>query len=272
MRLFSHIKRIVPIPIKYIPWYIFKSPQRKNGFFKSIYEELAGLSTLVFHLFFSGYKRNLKPITICTGIKDRTSNYLECVLQSVLEMDNQKLIELSIYDCGSKDADILESTIREKWKGKLIFTREEREFTRSYAFNKAIDQAVNNLFFASDADMILPANLVEICNRFVTDKTVWFPVCFSLYEGRPAIISDKNGKWDYNGKGNFAATKQQFEKAGKFNPFYTTWGLEDTELWINFYTIGIIPIRSKWKGFIHKWHPSFEVKLTKPKYLEKFNL
>jgi len=272
MRLLSYIKSIVPIPVKYIPWYIFKSPQRKNGFLKSISVELQGLLILIYHMHFSGYKKHLKPVTICTGIKDRTSNYLDCILLPVLKMDNQELIELSIYDCGSKDVGALEDTIRQKWKGKLIFTSEDSAFARSFAFNSAIDQASNDMIFASDADMILPKNLVERCNRFLTGKTVWFPVCFSLFEGKPEIISEENGKWNYNGKGNFAATKAQFEKAGKFNTFYKIWGWEDTELWINFHTIGIIPIRTKWDGFIHKWHPSNEVKVPKPEHLAGYNL
>jgi len=262
---------MVPVSVKYILWYIFKSPQRKNGFFKSIIEEINGLLFLVFHMLFSGYKKNLKPVTICTGIKDRTSNYLDCVLKSILEMQNQELIELSIYDCGSKDADVLKRTIIDKWKGKLIFTSGAREFTRSYSFNSAIDQASNEMIFASDADMILPKNLVERCNRFVTEKTVWFPVYYSLFENRPHVVSKQNGKWISAGKGNFAAMKQQFEKAGKYNTFYTRWGWEDTELWINFHTFGIIPMRTKWHGFMHKWHPVLVVKPPVPDHLKKFN-
>src|SRR6185437_3981130 len=159
--------------------------------------------------------------------KNRTPQYLDYVLASILKMDHKELIEISIFDCGSEDVTFFEQKIREAWEGKLIFTREPQHFTRSASFNAAIDQCTNNLFFASDADMTLPKNLVNLCNKYVTRKTAWFPIVYNLFEDRPAEFSRKNGGWRRVGKGMFASTKTQFEKAGKFNTMYRQWGWED---------------------------------------------
>lgn len=198
--------------------------------------------------------KKLQPISICTGIKNRTSNYLENVVNSVLLMNHPELIELSVFDCGSNDKLGLEQLIGEKWKGKLIFTSEEHPFERSYSFNRAITQSSNELIFAADADMILPSDLVEKCNYFVTKNTVWFPICFNLKKDKPAIIHSENGEWRYSGMGMFAAFKSQFIHIGKYDEKYKTWGEEDWDLWLHFYKYGIFPIRKKCIGLFHVYH------------------
>ncbi len=240
------------------------------GFFYGLRLDMEALSALLPHLLFSKYKKDLKPVSICTGIKNRTSNYLEYVLTSILEMDHQDLVELSVYDCGSDDFETLEKEIRQKWKGKLKIVSKPAPFTRSASFNHAIAQASNELFFVTDADMSLPKDLVILCNKYVTSKTAWFPIVFTLFEKRPAIISNLNGRWLPAGLGMFASTKDQFEKAGKYNTAYTEWGIEDNELWINYFKAGILPIRSRCRGLIHHWHPSLQIKTVIPDHLEKY--
>ena len=245
------MKSLFPGWLKWLPWFLFKSPQRKAGILYSWFTELRGTLSR------RGNASN-RCISICTGIKNRTDNYLHFVLDSVLKMDHQELIELSIFDCGSEDVEKLKKEIGDKWKGKLVFHSEEHPFERSYSFNKAISQSTNELIFASDADMQLPANLVELCNKYVRKNTVWFPVCFHLYKDKPAVISNENGAWRYSGKGMFASTKSQFNKAGKYNEKYKSWGLEDEELWLGFYKKGIYPIRTKCRGLFHHYHPVVE--------------
>jgi glycosyltransferase involved in cell wall biosynthesis len=265
----SPLKKIIPVPLKKPFWYIFKSPQRKLGFFKSIFLEIKALIILSGKQIVLKNQRKLLPVSICTGIKNRTSPYLEYVLPSILKMHHPHLIEISVFDCGSEDVEALRKKIKEQWQGRLRFVSEDHPFTRAYAFNRAIDQASNELIFAADADMTLPKDLVAQCNRFVTAKTVWFPVCFSLFENKPAIISKENGAWRPVGKGMFAATKKQFEQAGKYDTRYKTWGLEDIDLWISFFKAEIVPIRTKCKGLIHHWHPSLETETEMPEHLKK---
>ncbi|RYD75905.1 MAG: hypothetical protein EOP53_15705 [Sphingobacteriales bacterium] len=146
--------------------------------------------------------------------------------------------------------------LEEKWLGKLVFVSEEKPFTRSSSFNRAIDQAKNELIFACDADLDLPENLVEQVNRFVTKKTVWFPVFFNLFEGKTASISMKNGEWFPVSRGMFASTKTQFNKIGKFNEIFVRWGGEDDDLWMRFFKYGFLPIRTRCKGLFHHYHPT----------------
>ena len=246
---------------------MFKSPQRKWDFWYSIGLEISGIIGWGRHLLVSGDQKKLRPVSICTGIKNRTSQYLDYVLPSILEMDYQELIEISIYDCGSEDVAMLEDKIKESWKGKLVFKSEPSDFTRSVSFNKAIDQCSNELFFACDADMSLPKNLVQLCNKFVTSKTAWFPIVFDLFEN----YSKQNGKWRPAGKGMFSSTKAQFVKAGKYNTLYKQWGWEDTDLWITYFKVGILPLRTRCKTLMHHWHPSLETKSEAPDHLKRFN-
>jgi glycosyltransferase involved in cell wall biosynthesis len=266
------LKRIIPVPIKYILWYVLKSPQRKLGFWNSISLEISALFVWITHILFLSNKTKLRPISICTGIKDRTSQYLDYMLPSILKMAHQDLVEISIYDVGSEDVTFLEQRIKELWKGKLVFNSDPQPFTRSVSFNSAIEQSSNELFFACDADMSLPEDLVYLCNRFVTSKTAWFPIVFDLFENKPSVFSRKNGKWRQVGKGMFASTKQHFLEAGKYNTIYTQWGWEDIDLWISYFKAGIVPLRTKCKGLMHHWHPSLEVKIEVPEHLKEFNL
>jgi glycosyltransferase involved in cell wall biosynthesis len=260
------LKARLPIRLKRIPWYLFKAPQRREGTLKSLLTETVGLLSLGGHRLSRLFSPELKPISICTGLKNRTANYLDFVLTSISAMKNPELIELSIFDCGSEDAEYLEREIRRRWKGKLVFTKEETDFTRAYSFNRAIAQSSNQLIFATDADMSLPPDLVKQCNSYVSWESVWFPVCFYLYENRPAIIAPENGEWFPVGKGMFAATKAQFEQAGCYDTKYKSWGSEDVDLWLRFFKAGILPLRTRCKGLFHHYHPSLKPADFKPEF------
>lgn len=233
---------------------MFRSPQREVGYLRSYATEVeGGLSFLVWQVLRT--MRPLKPISICTGLKNRSDNYIHYVLDSVCRMKHRELVELSVFDCGSDDVDDLEGAIKTKWTGPLVFKTELTSFNRSYSFNGAIRQASNPIVFAADADMSLPDDLVELANKFVSAKSVWFPICFNLYEGKPALAEPDNGRWFPVGKGMFAASKKQFTTIGSYDERFTTWGGEDWDLWKRFYQFGFLPIRSKCHGLFHHWHP-----------------
>lgn len=254
--MISRFKQYFPYHVRFVPWFIFKSPQRKFGYLITYRTDIGGLITFIGKYLASLFKRKaLQPVSICTGLKNRSENYLHFVLDSVLQMENQEKIELSVFDCHSTDITALENKIREKWKGKLVFTSQDCDFARAFTFNRAINQASNELIFAADADMTLPKNLVKLCNKFVSKKSVWFPICFDLKENKPAVISEENGYWRSGGFGMFAAYKRQFFKAGKYNEKYKTWGKEDFDLWKGFYLKGFFPIRNRCEGLFHNYHP-----------------
>ena len=173
-------------------------------------------------------------------------------------MENQHLIEISIYDSGSEDFEFLAAQIKTIWQGKLKINTSEEKFTRSSSFNKAIRQSSHPLIFACDADMILPSDLIQQVNRFVTEKSVWFPICFWLEKDKPALISSENGHWHPVGKGMFASTRQQFDIIGGFDENFVSWGGEDWDIWLRFWKAGFYPVRTRCKGLFHRWHPSLK--------------
>jgi glycosyltransferase involved in cell wall biosynthesis len=257
-KIYLQIKSLIPVSLKIIPSYIFKSPQRVAGY-RTIWIEIRGIIGLLFHPLYSIlFKPKLKPISICTGLKNRSSNYLNIFLESILKLDHPELIELSVFDCGSDDVAELESEIRKKWKGKLVFSKQKIEFSRSFAFNRAVEQSSNPIIFVSDADMSLPKDLVKRCNQFVFSKNVWFPVCFHLNPNAIEGYAKENGQWYPVGKGMFASEKTDFVKIGMFDESFKQWGGEDWELWLRFYKHGFFPYRNRLKGLFHHYHVSLK--------------
>ena len=195
-------------------------------------------------------KKGLGPITICTGIKNRSENYLNVLLASLKECENKELIQLSIYDCHSTDVPDLESEIKKKWDGVVTFYSEEIDFTRSYSFNKAIKQSCTELLFICDADMSIPSNIVSLVNKYVTKKSSWFPISLHLDK------TGMQGKFKMEGKGIFASSKSHLEKIGYYNEDFKTWGDEDWEMFFRFYKSRIRPHRTKEQYLIHHYHES----------------
>lgn len=260
----NSIKSIIPDSIKFPLWWLFKSPQRDFGWY-TLFNDLKGLIFFVFRKLFPPQK--LKPISICTGIYNRSDNYLSHFIKSVNKMENADLIELSVFDCGSNDIENFQQKIKEKWNGKLIFNDEKIKFSRAYTFNKAVEQCSNEMIFICDADMILPLNFVQLCNSFIGKKRVWYPIYFFQFENKSSVVASKNGVWEkYGSKGMFGALKSDFKKVGKLNEKYTEWGFEDTELWQRFHQSNFVVIRNKQKDFFHHWHETFN-----PKYQKKVN-
>jgi glycosyltransferase involved in cell wall biosynthesis len=251
-------KKIIPSSIKFPLWWLFKSPQRKTA--PSII--LADLAGIAFYIYRSLIPvARMKRISICTGLYNRTDQYTNHLLPSIQRMKNKGYIELSVYDCGSTDIKNLESVIRKQWEGSLVFSSEQRAFSRSYALNKAIAQSNNEYIFICDADMSLPPDFVEKFSGLVTTKSVWYPIYFFLFPNKQAVVSKENGVWEtYGSKGMFGAHKKTFIKAGQLNEDYQEWGHEDTDLWERFHQYGYIVIRNKQKNFFHHWHNTFNPK------------
>jgi hypothetical protein len=255
---YKHIKSHIPNKWKYPLWYIFYAPQRdiSGG---SLLRDLQGIAIYLFRKIFA--KKHLQPITICTGISNRSAQYLQHVVESLQHIQHQNLITLSVFDCNSDDVQNLETEIRKYWKGELVYQKQPIAFSRAHSFNQAIAQAPTSIVFASDADMSLPTDLVHLCNQYTGKKIVWFPICFYLFKNKPANIDPQNGVWEqYGGKGMFAAHKSGFEKVGQYDEQYTTWGQEDTDLWERFHKNAYIIIRNRQPGLMHHWHHTLNPK------------
>jgi glycosyltransferase involved in cell wall biosynthesis len=260
--MLKKIKAFIPNSWKYPLWWLFRSPQRKFGW-KTLWKDIYALTAFCFYRFFRFKK--LKPVTICTGIYNRTDTYLKGFINSINKAQHKDLIELSVFDCGSIDVVDLEREIRQHWKGKMQFGMEKRKFTRTFSFNKAVEQCTSDIIFICDADMTVPEDIVAICNHYTSHRLVWYPIVFYVEKDMPPIISKDYGHWMQDGgKGMLACRKQEFMKVGRLNESFTEWGREDDELWERFMKAGYAIIRNRQDGLIHNWHPS-----NNPKYRDK---
>lgn len=248
----------MPAKIKYPLWYLFKAPQRRLSPL-SLFNDLRGLALLLWYQLFP--KRVLLPVSICTGIYNRSDNYLNQFLPSIRKAAHQELIELSVFDCGSTDINDLKAAIKSSWNGALVFNAAQMPFSRSATFNKAVAQASHSIIFICDADMSVPGNIVQLCNNYTAKKRVWYPVVYFLFKDKPAVVAPGNGVWEqYSGKGMLACLKEDFNATGGLNERFTTWGAEDNELWERFYQNGFTVISNRQQGMIHHWHTTHNKK------------
>jgi predicted glycosyltransferase involved in capsule biosynthesis len=252
------IKNILPIKLKFPFWFVFKAPQRAQGW-HTFPNDLKGILVFIFRNILP--KRTLQPISICTGMYNRSDNYISQLIASLNQSNHKELITLSVVDCFSNDIPYLEESIRKQWSGKLIFSQDNGAFARSRTFNKAVNQAPSSLVFICDADLSLPPNIVELCNNYVGAKLVWYPIYFFLFNKKPTKVHKDNGIWEqYGSKGMFACMKADYQKIGGLDEAYTAWGHEDTELWERFHQQGYVIIRNQQPNFLHHWHNTFNPK------------
>ncbi|MBC7425667.1 MAG: hypothetical protein H7321_03940 [Bacteroidia bacterium] len=245
------MKKLLPARLKQLLWFIFKAPQRKFVGFDTLATEVKAYVSL------AAKSNKLKPVSICTGLKNRSQNYLDYVLKSISVAEHSELIELCVFDCGSDDMPDLVVEIRKIWKGSLIFQSVPGVFSRSHTFNKAVELSTNDIIFICDADISLPADIVKRINKNVTDKAAWFPIINS-------IEKDGTEKPFRSGAGIFASLKESFVKAGLYDESFKTWGHEDWLLYFEFYKNDIAALRTFEPGIKHHWHPSLKPEDFKP--------
>lgn len=257
MNLYKQIKSLIPNSLKYPLWFIVKAPQR-NLSASSLRNDLKGIFIYLKFVLFP--QRKLKRISVCTGIYNRTENYLNQLLFSLNEAKNKHMIELSVFDCGSTDTQSLYDDIRKQWQGDFVYHAEHTKFTRSYAFNQAVQQCTSEIIFVCDADMSLPHNIVTLVNQYTGPKVVWYPICFFLFKNKLPKISKQNGIWQQYASGMFAALKTDYINIGGLDEKFVEWGYEDTDLWERFHRDDFVVIRNRQRNFFHHWHNTFNPK------------
>jgi glycosyltransferase involved in cell wall biosynthesis len=232
--------------LKRFAWFWLKSPQRKRLGYHTILTDFKGLLGILLPV------KNEETIWVCVGIKDRGEN-LKRLVTSLAEINKNKSFALSVYDQGSEDAEALHQWLRQAWKGELVWQSKPADFSRAFAFNKAMEQAKGDLIFVCDADMTLPADIEKQIRQYVRKKSAWFPVCQSQLKPDAPYW-----KWLTAGTGLFAAHRKWHAKALPYHEAFVTWGGEDWDLFFRFYQNGIMPLRTRCTGLYHHWHTSME--------------
>lgn len=246
--------------LKRLAWFLLKSPQRGIVGWRSLLVDLRGLGNLIWNSI------GLKPgqqqeIWVCTGLLNRSEHYLEVLLPSLMEARKTGArIALSIADCGSNDHPDLETAIKSKWDGTLVFSSVKEPFARSRCFNRAIRQARGELLFICDADMSVPASLDKLLERYVGAYLAWAPVCRKMLGPNPG----DNWKYQSEGTGIVGCTKKHLERCGMLDESFTTWGGEDWDLFFRLYRAGIMPLRTRCHDLVHHYHPSLKPADFKP--------
>lgn len=250
----KQVKKRVPQAIKFPMWFVFKSPQRRLGWY-TLWLDVVGLMGWMFFSIWPFVGK--KPVSICVGISNRSRLLLDKFIPGLNEVKDKHLVELSVFDCGSTDVPQLEAEIRKLWKGKLVFRSEPVAFARAHTFNRAVTQSHHPIVFICDGDFSVPRNIVSLCNRYTQGRMVWFPIVFYLYKNKPEFYSPANGEWmQWGGKGILATKRLHFEQVGMLNEKFVTWGQEDDELWERYYQNRYWICRSRCRHLLHHWHPS----------------
>ena len=195
-------------------------------------------------------------ITICVGIRNAEARFLETVMSSIDEYDLfNKGILLSIYDMGDDRFDrVIKSMVSPRY---LTYVRDTKPiFSRTVSINMAVRQATTENVFVCDADVSLSKTFPDDFRKHVKKSTLWFPILWSQFEGKPIEIGKKEYGWfRETGFGMMGLTKADFEIVGGYNEKIKKWGGEDQEF---FYTakkkrkLNVVRKRSK---LIHHWHP-----------------
>lgn len=199
----------------------------------------------------------LQAVSVCVGIKNRSSQLLDFFIPSLLQCEHTELIELSVYDCGSDDVPNLKNEIEKLWKGKLIYQSANEDFTRSHSFNAAMRQSTSGLIHLCDADMSFPSHLVKSINRYCTKYSAWFPHVWYRNE-------DGSGRFYTESTGMMACRREDYVLCGGLDERIKTWGKEDWLFFFEFYKNGLAGMRSNEKDFVHHYHPSLKPENFEP--------
>jgi predicted glycosyltransferase involved in capsule biosynthesis len=191
------------------------------------------------------------------GVKNRSSNLLNCLIESLNKASFRPLIDLAVFDCGSTDSPDLHEAIKKRWKGSLSYQRIEQPFSRSVAFNRAVGLSSTDYILICDADMSVPKDIVYKVSKYSSEKAAWFPVCW--YEN-----DDGSGRFWTESTGMFACKRENFDKTGGFDETIKTWGKEDWLMYFSFYKQGIGCIRTRERQFVHHYHESLMPSDFKP--------
>lgn len=227
---------------------------------RSLFTDLKGYGTVFFRSLFlkNRLEDNEERIWICVPVFNRWEMFFEHLLPSLLALKERHRVALSIFDTGSEKYEEWMEKLNIHWHGSIVLEREEMEFTRASALNRAVRQCYGSHLFLCDTDMSLPADFVKRYFTFVTANTTWFPIC-QWQTRQPTGVEEEDRKawrWFTEGCGMAGLTRKQFSKAKGLNENYKEWGKEDWDLYFEMYEKNYAAIRTREKGLLHHWHAS----------------
>ena len=203
-------------------------------------------------------------LSICITVKNRSRMTLEngkvlylfpdCIDSVVNSIKTRDDIEIIICDWHSTDLP-LDEWIHDKLRGinyKIIST--PGEFHRGTGRNVAANNAIGEILFFLDADMLLTKEVLLKAIENGMDK-IYIPHCFYF------INEDHSKGFWCSGKGNLVMPNNIFKKTEgwpcppKYNLHYD----EDQQFYSNLEASKFPIVRIKEKDFYHPYHPGKSV-------------
>ena len=180
-------------------------------------------------------------ISICVSLMNRGDNFKR-LYETITRISDKELV---VADYGSDDIDL------SMYNCKVVEL--SLPFRRSAALNAAFDASSGDKVFFCDADMLLPAHLRTVMDEKVAPGQCYFPVCFSLYQGKPPVVNKDNGWWRSTGFGMCGFTREDFIRCGKWPEQFVKHGGEDDFLFAKAKKTLKVS-RSNLEGLFHQWH------------------
>ncbi|CAH0553195.1 unnamed protein product [Brassicogethes aeneus] len=145
------------------------------------------------------------------------------------------------------------------------------DFSRGKALQYGVQELKNDdLMLFIDVDMIFDRNTLQrIRFNTVKNKTVYFPIVFSLYDPTfwnityinkaysyfdSNLINQRNGFWRQFGFGIVSIYKNDYVTLGGFNLKISGWGYEDVNFFDDVVNSNLKIVRSTDPGLIHVFH------------------
>lgn len=222
-------------------------------------------------------------IVFCMAVHNRAATCLPALEALCLagEHSEDKSYRLNLLDWNSVDCDYEKAvqTLPYDVNLKVVSSHlnPPARFNRGEARQRALEinpPAREDTVFFLDADMLVPSGFCKLIEANVSVGTCFFPVCYSLHQGKLAAVkghnskrtSSANGWWRHKGYGNCGFNAHDFEVLGGWDEqFGPDWGGEDFALFRQ--AKGLLKVgRKRVQGLFHQWHqPDPSVQAAKAK-------
>ncbi|XP_044756530.1 chondroitin sulfate synthase 1 isoform X2 [Coccinella septempunctata] len=153
--------------------------------------------------------------------------------------------------------------------GRISVTFIKEKFSRGPALHFGVNNLQEqDLMLFIDVDMVFNEDtLARIRKNTVANKSVYFPIVFSLYNpnilkvfrgenwwDNQDIIHENHGFWRQFGFGIVSLYKSDYLKLGGFNLLISGWGFEDVTFYDKAIKSGLHIVRSTDPNLIHVYH------------------
>jgi len=219
--------------------------------------------------------QNLERVAICTNVRDTAEKCAKILYSSLIESEYPDLLTLSIgfwsASAKRKFLHTVEELSAQKGEGILpsIVTsvvdqkaRNSCYYNAAIANNLAVYATSESIIFCPGADHILPKNIVQLCNKIISDGKVWIPLAYSLHKDKPAVISGDNngpnsganGWWKKAGFAPVGITRNDYIRIGGCNEHFSEYGGGDNDMFARIVDADIEVYQSRCDGLFHTWH------------------